>query len=444
MNIFLTDINKSIVLQRTSFLIVFLISLFFLFRLEHTALPFTKDGVHFQRWDSDIMMQCLQSKGLRNHPFKSLWYLHKEPPLYDAIRALLISCLQKVPDKFLLLRLDQLIYYMWVIVYSLMVVMIYHWLSQLTSFRFAFYISMAWILHPSPIYFATFLDPSILDSLVVLCLFYELWLFYSKRGSILRLSTSVLILFYLRATCQWYFFILIACCLVLMKIPRKQVMKFIIICTLLIVPYVAKQYYLFKNIGSTYLGYHFYYLVAGDSQPVNEIKILADSIPWTYPKDASLSIGVYNTEKEWRENFAYYKLFNQYLVHHPFEAVKNIATTFVYNWHDYWRPSSVYEGSNVVVRILPWNYRFIQFFSYPSNFLILVFSFFLWRKMRKDAGLPSIDNGILGIGLILFYIFMSSTLINGNGKGATEAVRYKFFLEPIYYVFIAGSFYSLI
>ena len=58
--------------------------------------------------------------------------------------------------------------------------------------------------------------------------------------------------------------------------------------------------------------------------------------------------------------------------------------------------------------------------------------------------LPLIDGRLSGIALLGLYIFLSSTLVNGNGRGWTEAVRYKFFLEPVYYVFVASQFYSLI
>ncbi|MBF0571229.1 MAG: hypothetical protein HQL12_05095, partial [Candidatus Omnitrophica bacterium] len=376
MNILLIDINKSILVQRIALLIVLLISLFFLICLEHTALPLTKDGVHFQEWSSDTMWQTLESSGLRKHPFKSLWYLHKQPPLYDAVRDLLIGCLNKVPDNVLLSRLDQLIYYVWAFIYCLMVVMVYQWLSQLTSFRFAFYLSMAWILHPAPIFYATYLDSPILCSLGVLWLFYELWLFYSKQGSIIRLSACALLLFYLRASCQWYFFFLLAGCLILMRIPRRQVVKFVLICMLLVAPYIAKQYCLFRVTGATFVGMHFYYLIAGDSLPQKEFGLIADSIPWTYPKEAFLSVGRWNTKKDWQESWAYHRLAYKYLKDHPSEAFRNIARTFfIYNWPDYWRPSATFEP-NVAVSLLPWEKIFNQYLSYPSDFLILVLAFF--------------------------------------------------------------------
>jgi len=439
------DIDKNAALQRLTLFIVFFISLFFLLSLEHTAAPLTKDGVHFQHYTSDHLMQSLKSSSLREHPFKSLWYLHKLPPLYDGIRALIIGCLQNVPGEAILLKLDQSIYAIWAVCYGIMAMLVYQWLSLLTSRRFAFYLSMVWILHPAPIYYATYTDPTILVSLGVLWLFYELWLFYSKSGSVIRLALSATLLFYLRSSFPWYFFVLLTVCLMLMKIPRKQLMKFILISAILITPYLVKQYHVFKVIDSTNLGYHRYFLVAGDSHPIAEARAIGAAIPWRYPKEASLSVGCLNAEPFWRENFGYHKLANQYILAHPFESLKNIARTFfVYNWTGYWRPSWNFCGPNHVVLLLPWQDALKVFLTYPTTFIILVFAILLWRRGRKEAGLSVFDDRILGLILPWIYIFLTSTLVNGDGKGATESIRYKFFLEPVYYVFIMAQIYRLL
>jgi len=57
--------------------------------LEAHFRPFARDGLYFQAWSSETMMQTVSIEDLRDEPLRTLWYLHIQPPAYDAIRALI-------------------------------------------------------------------------------------------------------------------------------------------------------------------------------------------------------------------------------------------------------------------------------------------------------------------------------------------------------------------
>jgi hypothetical protein len=67
---------------------VFLLSLTFVLALHHWGRGVEADGLYHQPVTSDALMQALPVVELRDKPFASLWYLHKQPPGYDLIRLL--------------------------------------------------------------------------------------------------------------------------------------------------------------------------------------------------------------------------------------------------------------------------------------------------------------------------------------------------------------------
>jgi len=108
----------------------------------------------------------------------------------------------------------------------------------------------------------------------------------------------------------------------------------------------------------------------------------------------------------------------------------------------YFHPSSLYPikspiDDDVIVERLPWRSVYDLIFS-PVLLILLYLATVIWLlKSLKDKSY----NYRLVIALLLpaLYIFLISVLFE---KG--ENNRFKFFLEPIFYVFIVSQFYGFI
>ncbi len=205
--------NSSALLIRFMPLIIFLVSLLFLNILQDIYRPYINDRVHFQAWTSDQMMQALPIKQLKETPVQSLWYLHKQPPMLDFIRAIIVRFFRDIPNDYLLLRVDRALYYIWSFFFAVMSSLVYVWVKRLSNIPFALVSTFIWILHPDPIFYSMLLESTLMSSLFTLWFFYELWRFNQNYGSIYRLALTSVFLFYTRTIFQWYFFPIVSCLL---------------------------------------------------------------------------------------------------------------------------------------------------------------------------------------------------------------------------------------
>ena len=61
----------------------------FLTAAEAVARRHAPDGLYLQKYTSEYLMQTVSVLDLRDQPLRSLWYLHIQPPMLDAVRAAL-------------------------------------------------------------------------------------------------------------------------------------------------------------------------------------------------------------------------------------------------------------------------------------------------------------------------------------------------------------------
>ncbi len=226
---------------------MFVLSLGFLLALEASWRQSAIDRVYFQKWTSEDMMQTLPIIDLRDHPVESLANLHIQPPALDLIRALLAQRWRGVDDHSLLLSVDQDLYRLWAVLYALMGVLIFHWLSQVTSFSWAAIATFIFMIHPAAILYATFLENTFLFSLGILWSYYELWKLYSRpqTGSILPLSASFILIFLTRSIIQWPALLFYAISLVLIKVPYRKILLFAVLSGAVVGIYSLRQKILF-------------------------------------------------------------------------------------------------------------------------------------------------------------------------------------------------------
>jgi len=397
-------------------------------------------GAYFQLNSSDAIPHTLPIAHLRTTPLESLWYLHKFPPLFDGLRAFIAQWFPCASAENLSVYVDQVLYVVWAIFFAGMATLIFVWLRRLSSPVFAFAATFVWILHPAPIFFARFLDTTLMSSFGVFWFFYELWRLARGEGSVRRLAFASVFLFYVRTVFQWYFFPLMLVVLVMMKVPRRHIMRFILISGICVAPYLIKQYAVFGTISSsTFDGYHkcgiiWYY-------PSNrELVHLYQQAPVRYPSDADYySAGdAENSRRQHADSILYGKIFMRQLIAEPGESFSQIMKSLKMNARDYWRPTADF-GRGAIVRFLFWIKPYNKIFSGASYIILLLVSALMWYVYSvKQHALRW--RSIIASALPFTYIILITHLCNRYEW--TEALRMKFLLEPLYFLFIAGAVYK--
>ena len=149
--------------------------------LEAHFQPLALQGLYFQGYSSEAMMQTVSIEYLRDEPLRTLWYLHIQPPAYDAIRALLAYVWRSNDSMIMLKQVDRTLYFLWALLYGMTGFVFFWWLSEMTNIKFAAASSLLFLAHPASIFYATFLDTTLLSAFLILCFCYLLW--RMKEGS---------------------------------------------------------------------------------------------------------------------------------------------------------------------------------------------------------------------------------------------------------------------
>ncbi len=317
-------------LKRYPVILVFVVSFLFLLILENHARPSTDDGIHFQNTSSSRMMQALNIQELRSHPIQSLWYLHMQPPMLDTIRAVLSQRHNPRDPAELERSLDKDMYMVWLSAYALINALIFLWLSKLFGRILATVFTMVWALNPSAMYYATYLEGTQLSSLGVLWLFYEIWLISSNKGSTIRLILASLVLFFLRTTFQWPFFVLMIFVLYLSKAPPKRIIIYTIITFAVIFAFLAKQQLLFGTTSTTtFGGYHLLGVIKHKPTP-KETDRARSMITFDYPTEAGRYTGdLYNSHRVYEDNLIYSNIFRERLFNKPIVSIRALTESFL-------------------------------------------------------------------------------------------------------------------
>ncbi len=425
--------------------VIFLISFLFISFLQEHSRPYSHRGIYFQKWSSDAMMQTLPIRQLRKTPLQSLWYLHKQPPMLDSIRAAVAQLYKDVGPRRLSVRVDRMLYVIGSILFATMSSLVYVWIRSTTSKVFAVAMSIVWTFHPAALFFATFLEGTFLSSLATTWFLYEFWRVKIPDGSITRLSIAAVFAYYTRTLFQWYFFPIVICALMLRKMHFRQLVASSAIIFVLVFPYILKQYILFSTTSTTtFAGVHKLGIIWYEPSD-KEYQAVSAGITKMYPEKAVLYSGndQYNTYTLYVDNLVNNEIFERQIKSNPKRAMRNIAKSFLMNFKDYMRPSSRYTSTDhAIVDRLPWrkHYDFV-FSGLPLAFGLLFFTgkwlvSFVNRKIIC-AQFIEITGRIMPIG----YIFLITTL--SNRYDWTEAVRLKFFLEPVFFIFVASQIYIL-
>jgi hypothetical protein len=427
------------------FWLVFGLAFLFIFGLQIYYSPFAEDGLYFQPWAGDIMMQTLPAVHLKNAPIMSLFYLHIQPPMLDTLRAVVAWFSPSAQQSEVARFVDQGMYFVGMGLFSLLAALIFRWVSIATNSKvFGFIAALIWIPAPAALAMATLLEGTLLSSLAISWMLYQTWLYTQNRGNPYYLGLSAGLAFLTRTVIQWFFFPVFAVMVVLLGLKKKDAAIALSILGVIMLLLCGKQYLLFATLSTTTFSGQHKTGVIWYKPSEAEVTKHGSSIKVKYPPHAEkytagpLDIEVmnYNTENQWRLNLIHDSIFADRIKKHPIESLQGLIRSLWYNFKLYWTATSIYNVNHLVER-LPWRKAYEWVFSHSKLVLLLFVSFSIWLVLLINHRPIPLRQSI-GFALPVLYILAVSYMC--NRLDWSEANRLKFFLEPSFFVFISTQF----
>ena len=437
-------------------LCVGLLAILFLVGFQYMVSGEWISSTYFSSLTSDSMMQTVPIAQLRNAPFESLYYLHIQPPLFDAIRAFIASFSDRniVNEDMLIRYVDVRLHQILIALFGILSALIFCWVKLATrSTIFAGVVTLGWVFYPTPIFLSTLLDGTLLSAVFITWMLFELWLIFQGFGHSGRLSVAVLLCCFTRSFFQWYFMPILLLSLFLLGMKLKKIVFVSLFLALGFGSYVFKQYSVFGVTStSTFSGQHMAGVlwieeanpsggliwtgIETDSyrEMINQRKAGLNKI---YPRKAYSYSGGYNTKDQWQLNFIHSSIAKSQCASSMQVCVSALWKSFRQNWPEYWYVEG--WGASVVDNLPDW-YK-INYFRLSTRYLwflgLATFLFLLLQSTR----LKKKDQFYKCVGLILVPGFIFGICIFGNRFDWYEGGRMKFFLEPVYFVFISSQIY---
>jgi hypothetical protein len=425
--------------------VIFIFGLLFLTGLQKQAKPYVIDGYRYQMWSSEDLIQTVSIDDLRNSPLESLTHIHIQPPGMDMLRVILVQFWPSLDINTALIHVDLSLYFLWSLLYSLSGVLIFQWLSELIDPITSFVASILLFLHPAAILYSTMLDTTFLSTFLILWMFYSLWKLRLDRTSVFAITVSSLLLFFFRSIFQLPFIFLLGVSLYLLNVPRRKLALFLIITGGICGLYIAKQYYQFGLITTSSLNGINLVRSVGMIKYPNVFTINLDGdLDHSLAKVLRRKTKINGTTNFNNYHYLEYnqQLTNDYKNYLFTTPARVLIGSYYQNLQLYFLPSSNYPVDNllknVIVNRISWRPVYDSIFSWPILNIILVLALAIWlAKALIDKNYNY--RFVMAILLPALYIFLVSILFE---KG--ENNRFKFFLEPIIYIFIVSQFYDLI
>ena len=420
---------------------------------------------------SESLMQTFPSEILKERPFSSIYFNHIQPPLFDSVRALIAAFWSSdtIPLSHFV---DIGIYLMYIGLFGLLGALVFAWVWKATNSRaYAWASMLIWVIHPSPISMAAFLDGTFLSSVLISWMIFETWLIRRGEGSVSRVVILAILCFLTRAHFQWFFVPVFGVALLLIGVDRRRILLGMGALVFVVGLYCAKQYMLFGTFSS--YGFQGDYLtglfwieevrelhatatdyndICNGGSMTNEVecrKFFADRFPgellelnFTYPAAARAVSGKWNTEDRWWLSHIHGRILKRYCASNLGYCAESLWRSVKQNFPQYWVES--WESNNPVTASIPWKltyYRLAHNYPWLIFFAVVVVATTTasrWRATPNSGGrnLSKITPilRIIGVMVIPMYIF-GVTLI-GSVYDGFEGGRLKFLLEPTLYTFI--------
>ena len=427
-------------MNRRASLGLFLAAVLLMQGLQTWGAAYAGDGVHFQQHSAEDMMQTVSLADLRHHPWQTLLALHIQPPLLDGLRALLAQLWPGLRNRALVVEVDRALYLLWTLAYATMGVLVFRWLARLLdSPRAALAASAVFLLHPAALYYGTYLDGTFLTSLGILWLCYSLWAM-PGRGATLSLCAAYVFLFLLRSIFQWPALVVLLAALWLQRVPRSKLLAFAAVCTVVVAAVMAKQYLVFGSTSTSSFAGSSCLKALGElpemgkvgSQAVPLGPLLRSRSYAEYPlaltREAKIT-GAHNYNHV-ADLANERKLLGECAEHLRRDPPSRTLRAWRENLSVFLQPSSQYLTTHAIVDHLPWRGLYDWVFSGSRLLLLLAAAAAAWARGRSRADIAR------GLGLALPVAFVVTACVTLERD---ENMRYKFFVEPVLYVFIASQ-----
>jgi hypothetical protein len=400
--------------------------------------PLAVEGIYFQEWTSDTMMQTVAIDDLRSAPFTTLWNLHMQPPALDTIRAVLAYAWRPLEGYALLHKVDGSLYILWACFAGILTATMFLWFVQTTNRSLALVATTLFAFHPGAILYATLLESSFISSVLIFLTYYLLWRLYrNPRGSLIPIGLCVLALFFTRSMFQGPWLLLFIVVLVLLRVPGKHVASFSLTCGLIMAAYLGKQYYQFGTL-STH-GWRGLNLCRGagnyERYHLPDYLERLKTLPPTPELDARLPKALTRREKLTNapnlNHVSYIELNKEiwtYCKERFFQTPWiDLLRSFQENLRIYLLPSSRYVTPHAIVDNLLWRESYERVFSAP---------FLVWAVgIAFLVALATATRGTIvprfALALPALFIFIISVIAEKD-----ENMRFKIFIEPVAYLFV--------
>jgi hypothetical protein len=408
-------------------LVVFALAFTLLEIVETYVQPNAPDGIHFQNWSSETLMQSVSVRELRRAPLESLWYLHIQPPIHNAIRAIFAGLHHFTTWPQLVNDVDRDLYHAWALIAAVLAALVDAWLRRLEiPSAVAAVLSLSWFMHPANLGYATLLDATLLSAFLTTWIIYEVWrLSRTPRESLFPLGAAVLLAYFTRSLYQWPFVAVIVTSLLLLKVPLRRVIRFGAAVALVVGLYSVKQAWLFGTVAtSSFRGTNLANAIAANCGPNDAPPALpppagplADVLAAPLKTDGTINFNhVRRLGIERNQIDCFRRVVSQ-------SSLGSLWKAYAANFELFIKPSSSYCANPMIDRA-PGRRLFDELFSGRGLLWISlgVGLISVWRARRRlRAGLAVL--------LPVAYVFVISVTAERG-----ENMRFKFFLEPAIYV----------
>jgi len=412
------------------------LALAFLSALHVWIAPRALPGGYLHAWTSEFMMQTVSVADLRDEPLRSLVFNHIQPPLFDALRALLVMAMgdRAAGDPIALVTaVDRRLYACWAVAYAMGAALIATWMARLGGVRAGVLGSVLYALHPATLFYATYLDSTLVSALGVLWVTYELWKFGPDgQGSTGRLRASVVMLFLTRSIVQWPFLAVLVTALLLRGCTARRTMRIVAAIALVMTLFLAKQYLLFGLTITSSFGPDSFCKGLWEYCPGTAA---VDPPPLPAPRTASALRRVAKVNDEYnynqlaflRRSFAQMDEYEARLARlGPAEIARRLSRNL-----SKWLLPSSRHSPHVLVDALPWRGVFDRVMSGWALAALILASAIWWACARAERA--AMRRGI-ALALPIAYVAAVSVAFERN-----ENMRYKFFVEPVLMVLILSQ-----
>ena len=397
-----------------------------------------REGYRFQDWTSNWMMQTLGLEDM--HPFgpQSLWYDHIYPPLEDTIRYVFSfpeTSAGLAPDG---LQVDFRLYVLYAVCFGIVNALIFIWVRNLTrNSWWAFATTSIWAISPGFVMTMTLLDPSPLSMVSISLTFFLLFYFLKYRylGFATAFFAALLLASTARSVTQPHVLLVIVVALITFWFIAKKrnrilfAINIALVALMFVIP--IKQFVLYDTLDTTsFAGYHRAGMLWIDPRTVPGVET-----PQYIVDNALKFSSRYNTQETIKDNYRLTKAANEFIVHHPIEALQRLGKSLGVTVPELLRPSSMYT-QNYMVERMPWRTAFDWLFSGWRYLTILIGSAAIIVFTRGKKGtwaLVKKYGWFAGFYLLIAApIFLSNRYTPGQedlGPLWTDAIRQKVFLE---------------